>query len=192
MSAIFSSLKGGDKMGNVMHPFVVIEGLGGTGKTTVGKILAKKVGGIYIKTPTESFATARKEVDASATPMARFLFYLATVVQASVDISHIIQTVPVVCDKYILSTICWHRAMGIDVRIPEFVSIMIPNFTFLLTCPDPKRIERLEYRDKSKLLDKSLENAYTQECQRYSPIIIDNANDDPMIAVMTMLKIIGG
>lgn len=70
------------KVSDAAHPFIVIEGLGGVGKTTVGKILAEKIGGVYIKTPAESFLSARKEIDACADPMARFFFYLSTVIEA--------------------------------------------------------------------------------------------------------------
>jgi thymidylate kinase len=180
------------EVGDATHPFIVLEGLGGVGKTTVGKILAEKIGGVYVKTPTDSFLSARKEIDACADPMARFFFYLSTVIQASAEISHILETAPVVCDKYILATMCWHRAMGVDVHVPKFVNIRIPDFTFLLTCSDLKRIERLDRRDGSKLLSDDLEEAYSQESQQYNPIVLDNSSDDPLIVVGAVLKIIGG
>lgn len=179
-------------MSDATHPFIVLEGLGGVGKTTVGKILAEKIGGVYIKTPTAPFLSARKEIDACADPMARFFFYLSTVIQVSAEISHIIETTPVVCDKYILATVCWHRAMGIDVHMPEFVKIRVPDFTFLLTCSEFKRIKRLDQRDGSKLLCSDLEEAYFRESQRYNPIVLENSSDDPLIVVGAILKIIGG
>lgn len=173
------------------HPFIVLEGLGGVGKTTIGKLLAEKLDGVYIKTPTESFSLMRSEIDSHAAPMARFLFYLASIAQASQEISEIVAHYPVVCDKYLLATICWHRAMGIDVQLPEFAHIRIPDYTFLLTCIEAQRIERLRQRDGSPPFSRDTEQKFLQECLQYHPIAIDNSSVDPSIAVRTILEVIG-
>ena len=125
------------------HQFIVLEGISGSGKTELWKLLAKQIAGQYYATHPEAFRPSRKEIDERATLEARFWFYLASVTQASHEISKTLETQDVVCDKYILSTICYHKAMGLDIKIPQWVTFINPDHTFLIYCDNNVRLERL-------------------------------------------------
>lgn len=116
--------------------FIALEGLSGVGKTIVGKMLAKRLGAYFYQTPADSFKAVRKQVDKDITNSSRFLFYLAGVVESANEIEEILMKKSVVCDRYILSTICYHRAAGLNFNLPNkliFSQLPItPDYTFLL------------------------------------------------------------
>ena len=117
--------------------FVVFEGLSGSGKTTVGQLVAEAIEAKFYKTPASVFHPIRDEIDRSADNTARLFFYLAGVAQASTEILEILKGRNVVCDRYLLTTICYHRALGVPIDIPDsvcFVPLLKPDYTFLITC----------------------------------------------------------
>lgn len=176
--------------------FIVFEGLSGSGKTTIGKIVADYIRAVFIKTPTSIFSSIRCEVDKKANKMARFLFYLASVVQASEEISFILKEKSVVCDRYLLTTLCWHRAIGISFPICESLlnSILQPRCTFLVTCRDDIRLQRLfsrgmSYNDQQER-NNQIDRKFLNEYMKYDLIEIDNSSDDPHKAADKAIKIL--
>src|ERR1700677_1365004 len=91
--------------------FIVLEGADGTGKTTAAKNLAKSLGAKYIATPPPKFREIRNVVDKDVSVGVRFLFYLTGVLHASDIVRQTLANQPVVCDRYIASTIAYHRAL---------------------------------------------------------------------------------
>jgi len=176
--------------------FIVFEGLSGSGKTTVGRIVADRLGAVFIKTPTSIFSPIRDEVDKKANKMARFLFYLATVVQASEEISSILKEKSVVCDRYLLTTLCWHRAIGVSFPIcePLLSSILQPHHTFLVTCKNKIRLQRLfsrglSYNDQQER-NRQTERRFLNEYMKHGLIKIDNSGDDPRKAADRAIKLL--
>lgn len=176
------------------HPFIVLEGLSGSGKTTVGKLLARSMDGVFLKTPTQPFSSVRSRIDQNADITARFLFYLAGIFQSSTEIVRLRRHQPVVCDRYILSTICFHRAMG--VRVDEILSevknlIELPDLCFQVNCSSQKRIQRLRKRGLSfndKMERRALvEKRFNAEYRKEKILVIDNSTDDPTVALNSML-----
>jgi len=173
--------------------FIVLEGLSGSGKTTVGKLVAKKMGAKFYKTPPPLFETIRNRVDQEADLTARFLFYLAGVIQASTEISHFLELNSVVCDRYSLTTICYHRALGVTIDIPDLISdsLIKPTHTFLITCEEVKRISRLEKRGLSyndiQERHPNIEQRFLSEYRKHRLIEVDNSSDDPAIAADVIL-----
>ena len=179
-----------------VHQFIVLEGISGSGKTELGKLLAQQISGRYYTTPPEAFRPSRKEIDEKATLEARFWFYLASVVQASHDIGKILETQDVVCDKYILSTICYHRAMGLDIKTPQRVTLLNPDHTFLVYCDDDVRLRRLRIsrgpimnREKY-VLRQQMERRCLIEFRGCIHREIDNTPDGPQHAVDQILAAI--
>lgn len=134
------------------HKFIVIEGVDGVGKTTVAKVLAGQLGAIYYRTPSsdiESFFVSsvfqtrmslREYVDrhAYSDPKVRFSFYLFTVLEASIHISKLLKDKSVVCDRYLSSTIAYHRALCPDLIDADlsWVQSIKPDVEVLLDVSD--------------------------------------------------------
>lgn len=178
------------------HQFIVLEGISGSGKTELGKLLAQQISGQYYTIPPEAFRPSRKEIDEKATLEARFWFYVASVVQASHEIGKILETQDVVCDKYILSTVCYHRAMGLDIKVPQWVTFLNSNHTFLVYCDDDVRLRRLRasrgpITNKERYaLRQQMEQRCLVELRACIQMEIDNTPDGPQHAVDQILAII--
>ncbi len=168
--------------------FTVLEGLSGSGKTTIGRLVAEKMGAEFYKTPAPLFNSVRKVIDRNADVAARFFFYLAGVIQASAEISRILETKSVVCDRYLLTTLCYHRALGVIINVPDFVfePLLKPDYTFLIVCEEVKRISRLRkrglsYNDRQEQYLR-IEQRFLLEYRKYDLVEIDNSAEDPTIA----------
>lgn len=131
------------------HPFIVLEGLNGVGKTTVGKLLAERLGGEYYRTPPPPFDQIRERIDSSGDPIVRYYFYLSSVCYASIQIGQKRRKTPVVCDRYILTTQCYHSVLGISVVNTDSLQLEKPDLTVLLTCREPERQVRLSQRGRT-------------------------------------------
>lgn len=179
------------------HPFIVLEGLSGSGKTTIARKLAEKIGGVFYSTPCSVFRQARDLVDKEVNAQSRFLFYLASLMQSSEEVKRIIFKQPVVCDRYILSTMCWHKVMGVDVHLLNpFIeqNLLNPTHQFLITCESVIRKRRLIKRgltinDKNELKDKN-EDKFFREYQKYHIKEVDNSQDDPDLAVKKIIALL--
>lgn len=193
------SLKGQEQrkeleMGN---QFIVLEGLSASGKTTIGRILAERMEAVFYKTPPEPFSLVRDHIDRSADASARFLFYLAGVVQASAEIRLILRERPVVCDRYLLTTLCYHRAVGVAIDIPDsaFLGMVNPHHTFLVVCEEGTRIARMKRRglsyNDSEEERLGVSERFLAEYRKYPVVEIDNSGADPCMAVERIMRILG-
>lgn len=184
--------------GQNVNKFILLEGLSGTGKTTIGKLLAERMGAVFYKTPPSLFCSVREEIDRVADNLSRFYFYLAGNFLASKEVSEILQKEDVVCDRYIYTTICYHIAFGNGVQIPGdlFCRIIMPTDSFLITCHEDARIKRIEARGMTAndLNERKLgaDAKVLSEYRRYMLPEIDNSGDNPSLTVDQILKRITG
>ena len=131
------------------YVFISLDGVDGVGKTTVAKLLAADGSSQYHKSPTGPFAQLRKEVDAHATPLERYCFYRLAMQFDSVQISQLLETNSVVCDRYIASTAAYHIAMDARIRvIHNDAGLLKPHFAFLLGARSEVRDKRILERAK--------------------------------------------
>ncbi|MFA5777990.1 MAG: hypothetical protein WC870_00640 [Candidatus Paceibacterota bacterium] len=129
------------------HVFISIDGVDGVGKTTVAKLFATDCGYHYHKSPSGMFAQLRSEVDLHATPLERYCFYRLASQHDSAQISQLLQTTSVICDRYIASTAAYHFAMDPRIReIHEESTLLIPHFAFLLEARSDVRKDRMAKR----------------------------------------------
>jgi len=141
--------------------FISIDGVDGVGKITVAKLLASDESFQYHKSPAGPFAQLKKEVDARATPLERYCFYRLATQYDSLQISQLLETSSVVCDRYIASTAAYHIAMDARIRvIHNDTGLLKPHFAFLLGARSEVRDKRILERAKI-LSDVKLESDST-------------------------------
>ncbi|MFM2619593.1 deoxynucleoside kinase [Vibrio alginolyticus] len=149
--------------------FIVIEGLDGSGKSTVSKHLAEKLNAKLLTTPGAGFKEVRKQLDTvfEHNPKARQLFYMATVLNVASEAQRFIDSGQnVVVDRYWLSTQVYHHWMsnGQCYTLDEVESeLLAPDLTVYLDLPVDERIARINNR-----------NYYTREDKQ---TLTEQAND---------------
>lgn len=118
--------------------FIVLEGIDGSGKSDLTELLADKLGGVAYATPPEKYKELRKKVDTGSSIQKHYEFYKDAVIEASAEISDILAKGQiVVCDRYWLSTLVYHRAGGMVLDGSDFSNLVQPNLTvFLLVSPE--------------------------------------------------------
>ena len=129
--------------------FISLEGVDGAGKTTVAKLLAADKSFQYHKSPAGPFAQLRKEIDYRTKQLERYCFYRLATQFDSAQISHLLETSSVVCDRYIASTAAYHITMDPRIRvIHNDVGLLNPHFGFLLGARSEIRDKRILERAK--------------------------------------------
>lgn len=168
--------------------FIVIEGLDGTGKSTVAKQLAEALGYPYSKTPSGSFQKARTTFDVpEISTLERISFYLGDCLKLSVQVQQDDEMVLVV-DRYFYSTLAYHLEQD-----PTLTRLFLP-FTKDFKKPDLVILlyadfEISKQRIKARSQDPSYEDKFLQPeafgriFQNYvelidaPKIIVDNSGD---------------
>jgi thymidylate kinase len=170
--------------------FYAIEGLDGVGKSTVADLLCQG-GYLVFKTPTPELESLRKIFDKRDIKI-RFAFYLLSVIHADHKIKKANIEVEKVCDRYLLSTIAAHEAMGLSTNFllnlrPFFEKISSPSATFLLTADEEVRKDRLFNRGANETdmsnfeINKELLEGYRKwsDFLEHNLVEIDTSNLDP-------------
>jgi thymidylate kinase len=165
------------------HLTIAIEGLDGTGKSTVARLLAHRIGAALYTTPPPEFTAIREVLDATECLTARFFYYLSSVCYAAADALKVRDASHVVFDRYAFSTMACHRALGVNIDV-ELNTLGIPNpdFTFLLTITsEEERLRRIRARgltSKSDVLVEALElrTKMLKEFRRFGLQEIDTTN----------------
>jgi predicted kinase len=128
--------------------FESLEGLRGTGKSTVAPLLAAARGAVLVPTVPALFQPLRREIDARDNVEARMAFYLSALFTATDDIRrHLSAGTPAVVDSYFARCLANHRAYGsrLDVSLPPDLPEPV---TYSLTCVQEERRRRLSARHK--------------------------------------------
>jgi len=129
--------------------FIALEGLDGSGKSTVAAAVAAHLGAALMTTPGELLRGVRPRILQGLTsPVARQAFYLATVEQASQEVRGLLaRGRSVVLDRYLLSTMVYAIQRGAALRWPELERRLLPaDVTVFLDLPLAVRRARLALR----------------------------------------------
>lgn len=112
--------------------------------------MSAELDAVLYLTPSPPFSTIRDDVDRLCNLQDRYLFYLASVIFASSQIDKLLASSPVVCDRYLLTTQCYHKAAGLSRIVPvDQLDIIQPDLTVLITCAEEERRVRLVHRGMS-------------------------------------------
>lgn len=194
------------------HMFIVIEGVDGVGKTSVARELAAQLGAVYFRTPSdtlESFQMAatfqsglplRQYADQQAycDPKVRFAFYVFAVIEASVHVERLLQHSSVVCDRFLSSTLAYHRVLAPELATADvsWAQTIKPDLEILLDINDEHlHLQRL--RSRTPRSDRLLERNFRflqlvrHEFHRLDLITLDTSYEGVSQVVAKIKSMIG-
>jgi thymidylate kinase len=129
------------------HPFLVIEGLDGAGKSSVAAAAAALLDGTCLKTPPDPMRDALPQVDAVADPQTRLLYLLAGVSLTSQLVQAERTARAVVCDRYLYSALAYTGALDPEaLATVRPLRLATPDVVVYLHAPDHVRRARLARR----------------------------------------------
>jgi thymidylate kinase len=182
-------------MGPSAHPFIVLEGLSGAGKTTIGRLLNERLRGSFYVTPPASYRVVRETVDRLGDLRARYRFYLSGLGVASTEIRAMRRRGPVVCDRYVLTTECFHRAAGCGIPYCHLaLPLERPTLQVLVVAPERLRLARLDARGLS-FNDRweqtaDLHARVLAEYRRHGLLEVTNETQEPGNVVQRILELL--
>jgi thymidylate kinase len=121
---------------------IVFEGVDFTGKSTAAKLVAGILAAEYYKTPPKAYQDRRDEVDKNASEEDHYRFYLEATQAASQDLSALGPRL-VIVDRYWMTTVAYHRAVGVDAKLSDFGAIVMPDVVVYLTVSDEEQQNRV-------------------------------------------------
>lgn len=181
--------------------FIVIEGMDGTGKTTITELLAEKLNAVLYKTPSLEFNCTRQKIDNGNNNYARFFYYLSATYYASTNIENIIENGKnVVCDRYYHTTFSAYddEVMELLNQKKMIEKFYKPNFCFLLKVSEEERVKRLNSRnhlskdDIESMKNKSLREKQIKKYENMNMIEIDTTKkteEDVLTEILVFLKL---
>ncbi|MGZ6519561.1 MAG: hypothetical protein ACXVED_18385 [Bacteroidia bacterium] len=134
---------------------IVFEGVDGSGKSEVSKMVSEILGTYYLESPTLEFNSIRKYIDDYSSPIGRFLFYMVTNLDLSRIIEDKLKLQDVICARYYYSTLIGYSARsGKSItNLMEKLPILNqdfyqPDLTILLFVNRDEQKNRINKRNK--------------------------------------------
>jgi thymidylate kinase len=144
-------------------PFVVLEGVSGVGKSTLARLLAKRLGATAIHALTDPHTSWSDTVNRELRPLPQFAFYLSGLLHVSDAVRQALSVGPVVADRYVSSVMACHAAVNrvglgqVRELIAPFLPYLVaPDATFYLVGSDHSLKERMGTKTDVKQDDTDL------------------------------------
>jgi predicted kinase len=173
--------------------FESLEGLRGTGKTTLAPLLAAARGAVLVPTVPPYYQPLRQEIDRRCNVEARLCFYLSALFMATDEIQrHLSDGTRVVVESYFARCLASHQALGARTGIT--LPPGLPRLTaYQLVCDEKERRRRLAAREQpvsrwDVLVERAAEpmaSAYS----RFHPLQVDTTHRTPEQVIRTILSL---
>jgi thymidylate kinase len=145
------------------HPFIVLEGVSGIGKSTLAWALANRLGATSLHTLPTPHAGWSALINERLRALPQFAFYLSGLLHAADSIRLATAVGPVVADRYASSVVACHAAVH-EVAVEEVADLLepfrpylaTPTRTFYLGCSEAALRERLAVKRDAKQDDLDL------------------------------------
>ncbi|MFE9888056.1 thymidylate kinase [Streptomyces scopuliridis] len=144
-------------------PFIVLEGVSGIGKSTLTRLLTRRMGATSLHTLPQPHTDWSSAVNTKLRSLPQFAFYLSGVLHASDSVRLTRAIGPVIADRYLSSVIACHAAVHrVDVdhvtRLlePFRPYLESPTHTFYLRCSEAALRDRLAGKPDAKKDDTDL------------------------------------
>lgn len=175
-----------------MKKLIIFDGCDGTGKTSCATSLAEKINAVYYKTPPKIFENIRGIIESSKNYNLRFYYYFISMLYSAREISEILEHDCVICDRYIYSTIAYHRVLGVEVPSDLEQLVPVPDYAFCLYARDEVIKQRLSERSVFGALDNDLELQHKafNEFKTFNLSLFDTSDLKIEESVAKILKII--
>jgi len=152
------------------NKLIVVTGIDGSGKDFVAEHLhLSEPKSTLLTSPSEPFLLSRLGVDSFALkiPAAHYFFYLAGNIHTSYMAEKALNKGHVFCVRYLIDTVVYHRAMGLDVKLEyetALYKIRKPDLViFLYVDNESVRQSRLSTRGKITIGDEIVNNSLFRE-----------------------------
>lgn len=128
--------------------FESLEGLRGTGKSTIAPLLAAARGAVLVPTVPSCFHELRRELDRRENAEARLCFYLSALFTATDEIeAYLSAGASVVVESYFARCLATHEALNARVGVTLPPDLPQPE-AYRLVCSEEERARRLAGRNK--------------------------------------------
>jgi len=132
---------------------IVIEGIDGSGKSTIAKEISSLLNGIYLRYPTQKYRILREYLGGkvSLEPRALFHTFLADILDDQKSLTSNNPTnKPIIIDRYVFSTIAYEINGGYGYedrkKIIELSKPMVPDKVIFLDVSPKICLERISHR----------------------------------------------